>query len=201
MSETNPSEDVNTQGEEVETGTVNTETPKEPELTPEEIAKALEERENYKKAMQGEREEKKTMAEKLAKYEAEEKEREEKEKKKKWQYEELLSEKDKTISELTEKATAWETYQTEKAERVQNELSELLKTTPENVMQENQDILDDLSDEKKITFLKRLGAEKKDFNPESKKGTEIDVNTEYEKAKKEGNLKEMLRLSNLKSKQ
>lgn len=198
MSENNSSgEDVKTQdvpNSEAQTGE------EKKDMTPEQIAKALEEKENYKKAMQTEREEKKTLAEKLAMYEAQEKEREEKEKKKKWQYEELLTEKEKTISELTEKASAWDKYQEENTQRVQKELSELLSKTPKELVEENKDLLDDLSDEKKIKFLQRLTVSKKDFDPTSEKGIKVDVNTEYEKAKKEGNISEMLRLSNLKTK-
>lgn len=163
------------------------------EVSKEDFEKLQELEKNKSTALKQEREEKKALAEKLAIYEAKEKEADEKEKLKKWKYEEVLSEKEKLIESLTEKANNWDSYLTQKQEQIKNELTELLNNTDEALLKENEEILTDLSDEKKILFLKRIQSlkAKPDFNweawnSEKKKGTEDDI--KMEEAKKKGSM-------------
>lgn len=124
-------------------------------------------------ALKQEREEKQALAEKLAQYEKKEKEEQEKEQKKKWQYEELLSAKDKTIQELSEKATAYDTLMASITEKETNQLNDLMTKVPKETLEKNSFILEDLkSNEKKIKFLEtlipKIEDKKEDFDNKSK---------------------------------
>lgn len=166
--------------------------------TSSDIDKLREVERNKTIALKEERDRRQALETELSEYKKKELEETEKEKKKKGQYEELLTEKEKLITELSEKANSWDLFQTQQTERQQTELADLLEKTPKDLIEKNQDILEELSNEKKIKFLSNLTV-KNDFNPESQKGEKIDVNSEYEKAKKDGNISEMLRLSKLKT--
>lgn len=115
-------------------------------------------------------EENKALTEELAEYKAKEKE---KEQKKKWQYEELLSAKDKTIQELSEKATAYDSLMASIVEKETNQLNDLITKVPKETLEKNSFILEDLkSNEKKIKFLETLipkqEDKKEDFDNKSK---------------------------------
>jgi predicted nuclease with TOPRIM domain len=73
--------------------------------------------------------------------------------KKKGQYEELLKEKQSLIDELTEKASKFDEFQTNRKKETEIKLVDLMEKVPKEILEENMDILEDLSDEKKIKFL------------------------------------------------
>lgn len=138
------------------------------EVSKEQFEKLQEIERNKTIALKQEREEAQTLKSKLAEYEARERELAEKEMKKKWQYEELLSEKDKLIAELKDKALKFDEFQTNKQKEIETTLNELLSSIPENIIEENKDFIEELSDEKKIKFLERLKPKKETFDPQTK---------------------------------
>lgn len=140
------------------------------EVSKEQFEKLQEIERNKTIALKKEREESQTLKselEELRKFKAE---LAEKEMKKKWQYEELLSEKEKIIAELKEKASKFDEFQTQKQKEIETTLNELLLSIPENIIEENKDFIEELSDEKKIKFLERLKPKKETFDPQTKDG-------------------------------
>ena len=140
------------------------------EVSKEEYLKLQELNNNKTIAIKKEREEAQALKQRLSEFEAKEKEQQEKEMKKKWQFEELLKEKETLISQLQEKASKYDEYLIIKQKETQEKLTNLMSEIPEEVIKDNNDILEDLTDEKKIKFLEKLRPTKKEaFNPEVKK--------------------------------
>lgn len=165
------------------------------EVNAEEFAKLQELEKNKSIALKKEREESQSMKQRLAELEAKEQEALEKERKKKWQYEELLTEKEELIKSLTEKATAYDELLLSKQNEIKTKLEELTSKVPAEVLEENSFILEDLSDEKKVIFLTKLTENKKEnFDNTPEAGSKITIQSEYDKAKKEGNIAQMLKL-------
>ena len=138
------------------------------EVSKEEYDKLKEIESNKTIALKQEREANKKAMWRLSELEAKEKELQEKDMKKKGKYEELLKEKQSLIDELTEKANKFDEFQTNRKKETEIKLVDLMGKVPKEILEENMDILEDLSDEKKIKFLWRLvNTYKKDtFNPE-----------------------------------
>lgn len=142
----------------------------EKDLTPEEVAKLRESKRNLDIALKKEREEKKTTQAELEELRKFKSDLEEKDKIKKWKLEELLADKDKTIQELTDKAKSFDELMAQRKQELETKLAEITaKVSPEE-LEESKDILEDLSDEKKIKFLEKImNTNKKDsFDPETK---------------------------------
>lgn len=162
--------------------------PEKFEVSKEEFDKLKEIERNKTIALQQEREKQKTIAEKLAEYEKQEQERLEQEKKKKGKYEELLQEKEERLKELEEKANAWEEYQTTRQEEVKNKINKYIEEIPKDTLEEYQDIIWDLNDEKKLKFLEKISwtVKKQTFDWEVKgeKTAPKESDIELEQAKK-----------------
>lgn len=165
------------------------------EVNAEEFAKLQELEKNKSIALKKEREEAQTMKQRLAELEAKEQEALEKERKKKGQYEELLSEKEELIKTLSEKAKAYDELLETKQNEIKTKLEELTAKVPDEVLEENKFILEDLSDEKKVIFLTRLTENKQEtFDNTPEAWSKLTIQSEYDKAKKEGNIAKMLEL-------
>jgi len=167
-------EDVKKQEEETKAETKSDDS----KLTKEEFERLQELEKNKSIALKQEREEKKALQEKLAEFEAKEKAEAEKEAKKKGQYEELLAKKDEEIKTLAEKALAFDKLQEERQKELKTKLDELTGKVGDEVIKDNSDILEELSDEKKIKFLEKMLStnEAKGFDGEAKKSDDQKVN-------------------------
>jgi hypothetical protein len=93
----------------------------------------------------------------LQKYRDEEKKNLENEQKKKGKYIELIENKDKEILELNksildlkEKASAWDSFQEEQKANLEKEYTELTAKIDKNILEKNNFILEDLNLEKKV---------------------------------------------------
>lgn len=145
-------------------------------------------------ALKKEREERATEKAELEEFRKARSESLEKDKLKKWKFEEVISEKDSQIAELSEKAWLYDKYITEKAETLTKELAELTNAIAPELLEENQFILDDLTDEKKVKFLRKL-SEKKDNNFDNKSNDweRQSWKTDYEEAKAKWDVMWMLK--------
>lgn len=120
---------------------------------------------------------------------------EEKEAKKKWQYEELLSKKDEELKSLSEKAKLYDQLMEEQTNKIKTELEWLMSSIPSDILEEHNIFLEDLSDEKKIAYLKKISEVKKEAFDNKTEWWDTKVNTlsEYEQAKAKGDIKWMLK--------
>lgn len=146
-------------------------------VTKEQYEKLKEIENNKTIALKQEREEKQAMQSKLAEYEKAEQERIEKKKKEQWKFEELLAAKDTELTQLREKATAYDTLQAQLTEQKETELNTLLETIPTNLKEKYESITSKLDIEDKIAFYKNIMEDykKEDFSQTpNKKGDEID---------------------------
>lgn len=137
---------------------------------------------------------------KLAEYEAEEQKKLENEKKKKWEYEDLLKQKDEEITTLKEKATSWDNYVKQADEKAGKEIEELQKTLPKEVIEQNQDVLAKLWKQEQLKFLTTLSNAFKNANPDFKNNPWNWWNppkgwTEYEKALADKDIKSALKFA------
>jgi antitoxin component YwqK of YwqJK toxin-antitoxin module len=105
-----------------------------------------------------------------------------------------LIEKEELIKTLSEKAKAYDEMMESKKKQVIDELNSLQdKLTPEQ-LEEHSMFLEDLSDEKKIIYLKRITEQKPEsFDNKVDDGEKISAKTEYEKAKERGDVRAMLK--------
>jgi DNA repair exonuclease SbcCD ATPase subunit len=147
------------------------------EVSKEEYEKLQEIEKNKSIALKREREEAQTLKQRLAEFEAKEKELEEKEKLKKGKYEEVIAEKAKLIEELEAKAKKYDEWLEKQTSETKGKIDELSKLLPKEVIDENSDILSELSDEKKIKLLERLVNQNKkpSFDSEIKGGDNGDL--------------------------
>lgn len=149
-------------------------------VTKEQYEKLKEIENNKTIALKQEREEKQAMQSKLAEYEKAEQERIEKKKKEQWKFEELLAEKDTELTQLREKATAYDTLQAQLTEQKETELNSLLETIPSNLKEKYESIASKLDLDDKIVFYKNIieDYKKEDFSQTpNKKGEDIDKKT------------------------
>lgn len=156
--------------------------------TAEEYSKLKEVESNKTKALEEERNLRKLESEELAKYREAENKRIEDEKKSKGKYLELIESKDKEILSLKEWFDNWNKYLSEKEVSLKSEFEDLSTKINPEVLEKNKFILEDLSLDKKVGFLKNLQELTKpsDFWKNPKAGEKInwwDVNLEYEKAR------------------
>jgi len=164
------------------------------EVSKEEFDKLKELERNKTIRLKQEREEKAKTVSELEELRRFKQELDEKEKKKKGQYEEILTEKEELIKTLSEKAKAYDDMIEKQKQKIWEEL-ELLKEklTPEQ-LEEHNIFLEDLSDEKKIAYLKRITEQKlESFDNKVEDGERISAKTEYEKAKERGDVRAMLK--------
>jgi hypothetical protein len=66
-----------------------------------------------------------------------------------------LTEKEKIIADLSEKAKSRDDYQIQKQEKLKQELETVEKEYPEELKEKFEDILEKLDDEGKLNFLKK----------------------------------------------
>ena len=134
--------------------------------------------------------------EKLKAYEEADKKAEEKKLKEKGQYEELLAQKDTELASFKEKAEKYDSLMKEKEESDLKKLEEIKKKTPKEILDKNQNILSKLSTDDQIAFLDTIVSQIPDFNNEPWKwGQDITPNSEYEKAVKDGNVKNAIKFA------
>lgn len=168
-------------------------------VSKEDFEKLQELEKNKSIALKQEREEAEKLKLELEEHRKFKAELEEKEKLKKGKYEEVIAEKDKELSELREKAKAWDAFQEEQKNKTASELNELLAKTPAELLEENKFILDDLNDDKKILFLKKLSENKKPaFDNNVNGGDKAWASNEYYKAKEKWDIAWMLKYAHLK---
>lgn len=146
-------------------------------ITKEQYEKLKEIENNKTIALKQEREEKQSMQSKLAEYEKAEQERIEKKKKEQWKYEELIAEKDTELTQLREKATAYDTLQEKLTLQKENEFNALVETIPTNLQEKYNSITQKLDIEDKIVFYKNIMEDyrKEDFGQmPNKKGSDLE---------------------------
>lgn len=161
-------------------------------LSPEELKSRL----KQKKAEQKAKDEKwKKDKEKLSAYESAEKKAEEKKLKEKWDYEKLLSDKDTEIATLKEKASKWDAHEQTQTEANTKKIEEVKKKVPKEILDNQTSILEKLPLEDQIKFLETIVSQLPwNFKNEAWGGDWKDVKpkTEYEKALKDGDIKNAL---------
>ena len=138
------------------------------EVSKEEYAKLQDLERNKAIALKQEREERKAIAQKLAEYEEKERIAREEEMLKEWKYKELIDEKDKLINDLKSKETEFNDYLETQKQKEKDELHELMLKVPAEFIEENKDLLAELSDKWKIKFIKNIlkGVWKPSFDSE-----------------------------------
>ena len=164
--------------------------------------KATEELENYKKAVKEERErrkqeatEKTELQTQLEELQSFKKELEEKDAKKKGKYEELLTEKEAQIKELTDKIGGIEAKAIKFDEFLTKTLEEKLSKIPEEKQEFIKKVLDGKSHDDQVSLLDWFIEDYsvKDFKAKpNKEWNDPDNKTEYEKAKSEWNISGMI---------
>jgi chromosome segregation ATPase len=162
------------------------------------LLKTAEEVENYKKALKEEREKRKqetedkeNMKTQLSELQDFKKDLEEKEAKKKGKYEDLILEKDNQIKELSEKISWIETKATKYDEFLTKNLDEKMSKIPDEKKEFIKKVLDWKPHDEQLTLLDGFIEDysNPDFKAKPKnEWEEIKNTTEYEKAKKEGNV-------------
>jgi BMFP domain-containing protein YqiC len=148
-------------------------------------------------ALREEREKRKALESELEELRKFKTDLDEKEKKKKWQYEELLTEKDNLINSLSEKAKKFDDYLIKLQETKTKELEVISKDIPDNLKEKYSKITDKLDLEDKIDFYKNLitDIKKEDFSntPKSEWIEQTKANWNYSQAKSKWDILWMLK--------
>ena len=162
-------------------------------VSKEEYEKLKEIENNKSIALKKEREAMDELKSKLTDFEKKEAELAEKEKMKKGKYEEIIEEQKAKLEELSKKAEAYDEVIKNKETKTKKELEELIESVWSETIEEHNDILSELSDEKKIIYLKKMFEKKETFDNKTTDWDKIDTQSEYEKAKAAWDVTAMLR--------